>query len=145
MSEINYLRSKQCFSSGHESGKCSLQNAVVDNESNLDSKSSLKSFFCDLSATRLPFYVLSVPFRLFLSGSSVIYYRKLAVTDNWEAMLKRTTVACALETVPPADQSEARRCPTSHLKNVGTHIQKHILLCWFCFWSIALFVDLRDI
>lgn len=58
------------------------------------------------------------------------------MTDNWGATLKRTTVACALEMVPPADWSEVRRCPTCHLKNVGTPMHKHIL---------ALFVDLSDI
>lgn len=49
------------------------------------------------------------------------------MTDNWGATLKRTTVVCALETVPLADWSEVRRYPMCHLKNVGTRMHKHIL------------------
>lgn len=84
----------------------------MDNESNLESKSSF-------------------PFCLFLSYASVFSNRKLAVTDNWEVMLKRTTVAFALETVPLVDLSEARLCLTCHLKNVGTRIHEHMSVVLF--------------
>lgn len=75
--------------------------------------------------------------------ASVLSDRTLAVTDNWEAMLKRTTVAFALETVPLVDWSEAKRSLTCHLKNVGTRIHEHMSVVWFldycslC-WSIPI-------
>lgn len=49
--------------------------------------------------------------------ASVGFVRKSAVTDNWEATLKRTTVEFALEMVLLVDWSEARLCLTCHLKN----------------------------
>lgn len=50
------------------------------------------------------------------------FNRRWAATDSWAATQKKTTVGCAPETVPRADWSEVRRCPTCHLKNVGAHI-----------------------
>jgi len=70
-------------------------------------------------------------FAFCLSYASVLSNRTLAVTDNWEAMLKRTTVAFALETVPLVDWSEARLFLTCHLKNVGTRIHEHMSVVWF--------------
>lgn len=88
-------------------------------------------FFLNWMATWLH-SCLYVSCLFFLRDLCVFSNRRLAVTDSWAAMLKRTTVGCVLETAPPVDWSEVRLCHTSHLKNVGTntYMSTFVLKVW---------------